>query len=341
MMSLPRLPAVVWFACPLLLGVLLVGCATAPPMPEGQIRKIDPGTPAPEPGLLLPDTDPVRWVSRRLSIPLGQPVEEAWAFADETVLNELSRAVWNGNGLRLGVLPASRGPVLTSVLGRTADRRDTQILSYGFPEEIRESPTLRAEFFADLTLPPRPVTMEFFTRGRLRMLMASRPLSNGATRVTLTPQHYLRRTTLLPRSPQERKLDGRVFNELAVEVTVGRRDILLLGFFQPAPPVVEDGADPNPPDAAEIQPPADSREIEPQSDPTNTTPPDDVPGNEETSDDDETITQDVEANDPGDAVDDVDADEEKVFPLNLGRGLFTTGIKDDDLQMLFLLRPLP
>lgn len=319
-----------WTAWSLLLSVMLVGCASDPPMPEGTIRTVDPGTPTPEPGILLPDSDPVRWVSRRLSLPVGQSTHDAWAFVDETVLNELSRAVWNGNGLRVGVMPASRGRALSEALGETIDLRDTQILSYGFPEDIRESPTLRAEFFADLTLPPRPVTMEFFTRGQLRMLMASRPLGNGSTRVTLTPQHYVRKTTLLPRSPQERKLDGRVFDELAVEITVGRSDILLLGFYQPPPPTPEEGDS----EAKEEAATSEDKPLEPLPDPgvPESLPQGEGPDADEPINiDDQEFEVEVEIEEPA----------EELPPLNLGRGLFTTGVDDDDLQLLFLLRPLP
>jgi len=305
--------------------IVLMGCANDPTQPEGKIRTIDPVRPDAEPGLLLPGSDPVRWVSRRLSFPLGQPVEDAWALANEGVLNELSRAVWNGNGLRLGVMSASRGPAFAVALRNPADRRDTQLLSYDFPEEMRESPPLRAEFFADLTIPPRPVTMEFFTRGRLRMLMSSRPLGNGSTRVTLTPQHYLRRTTLLPRSPQERKLDGRVFDELAVKVTIGPREILLLGFFQPAPPAE---------DTEETAPPDEPKDTDPPSgpEPSNSESSDAVPELVKEQNDSESQPMDEDPIEEAEAVN---------LPLNLGRGLFTTGINDDDQQFLFLLRPLP
>lgn len=315
----------------LILGAMLAGCANDPPMPDDKVVFVDPGTPAPEPGILLPDSDPVRWVSRRLSLPLGQSTQDAWAFVDETVLNDLSRAVWNGNGLRVGVMPASRGRALSQALGDPRDRRDTQILSYGFPEDVRESPTLRAEFFADLTLPPRPVTMEFFTRGQLRMLMASRPLGNGSTRVTLTPQHYLRKTTLLPRSPQERKLDGRVFDELTVEITVGRSDILLLGFYQ-KPPLTPEEGEPQPEEAAA----AEDKPLEPLPDPGD---PESLPQGED-PETDEPINID---NQEVEVKLEVEAEEtaEEPPPLNLGRGLFTTGVDDDDLQLLFLFRPLP
>lgn len=320
-----------WIAWSLLLSATLVGCANDPPMPDGKVRTVDPGTPAPEAGVLLPDTDPVRWVSRRLSVPLSQSTEDAWAYVDETVLNELSRAVWNGNGLRVGVMPASRGRALSAALGGIVDRRDTQILSYAFPEEVRESPPLRAEFFADLTLPPRPVTMEFFTRGRLRILMASRPLGNGVTRVTLTPQHYVRKTTLLPRSPQERKLDGRVFDELSVEIAVGQSDILLLGFYQP-PPVPEEAE----PQAEEETGAPEDQPLDPLPDPGV---PESLPQDEGPEADGPINLENQEA----EVEVEVEAEEaaKELPPLNLGRGLFTTGVEDDDLQLLFLLRPLP
>ncbi|MEM6854191.1 MAG: hypothetical protein AAF911_07640 [Planctomycetota bacterium] len=316
------------FACLLMGAVWLGGCATPTPDIDGIIRPVDPGRPGPEAGLMLPENNPVRWVSRKLAVPLEQSTEDAWAEANEDVLSPLSRAVWNANGLRVGVLPAARGRAFSDALGSTLDPRDTQILSYSFPEDVRESPPLRAEFFADLTVPPRPVTIETFTRGRIRMLMASRPLGNGNTRVTLTPQHYQRRTTLLPRTPQERELDGRVFDELTIEVTVGRNDLLLMGFYQP------------PPETNNTEPET-SDEVSPSSE---TDGPAALPNrlaideNGEPISDGDTIAE-TESDVEMDASD--ETAEAAIPPLNLGRGLFTTGIRDDDLQFVFLLAPSP
>ena len=166
-------------------------------------------------------------------------LRKAWAVVDESVLPDLSRAVWNGNGLRVGLLPAGQGGVFMSALGEVDKTRDVQILSYDFLEELRASPPLNAAFYADLTLPPLPVQHETLTGGTLRMLMASRPLGNGITRVTLTPQHHVPKTTLLPRSPQQRVLDGRVYDELSVQIDVSYDQVLVMGFFEIAPPVAE------------------------------------------------------------------------------------------------------
>ncbi|MEM9418121.1 MAG: hypothetical protein AAGA25_03570 [Planctomycetota bacterium] len=315
----------------LVVSFILVGCATEPEAPEGTIRTVDPGKPDAEAGLLLPGDQPVRWVSRRVSLPLGHSTQEAWGLADETVLNDLGRAVWNANGLRVGVMNAARGREFNEALGETIDRRDTQILSYNFLEDVRESPPLRAEFFADLTVPPNPVTLEYFTKGRIRLLMASQPLGNGSTRVTLTPQHFQRKTTLLPRTPQERELDGRVFDELSVEIDILSNQVLLLGFYQPPPPVTEDKAtesnNEEAPPTPETQAPTEAPSILPRT----------VEDADERTISIDKPEAEVAVEPKPNAAEEVD----EIPPLNLGRGLFTTGIKDDDLQMVFVFRALP
>ncbi|MEM1109701.1 MAG: hypothetical protein AAGH99_13530 [Planctomycetota bacterium] len=294
----------------LITGVFVIGCEQAPPPIDGKIRIVDPGRPAEETGILLPDRDPVKWLSRRVSLPLEQEVDESWDVINETILDDLSRAVWNGNGLRVGILPAARVPAFAAALGKPLEERDTQILSYSFLEDIRESPPLRAEFTADLTVPPNPVTLETFTKGRLRMLMSSQKLGNGLTRITLVPQHHRPRTTLLPRSPEERILDGRVFDELAVEFDVRPRDVLVLGYYRPA--------------TAE---PVDETQEVAEEQPTN--------GESPIVSEPEVLDIEIEEQDTS------ETDDETILVLNLGIGLFTTGLTEDDLQYLYVLRPLP
>lgn len=311
---------------PLLLSLgLLIGCATDPPAtPDDDFlpRSVEPSRPvaASDP---TADAAPINWISRRLSVGVDRSLSEAWSLSDEAVLPELSRAVWNANGLRVGVLPAVRGRDFVLALGEVTEVRDTQLLSHDYPEPLRRSPPLRAEFFADLTIPPRPVTIETLTRGRLRMLMASRALSGGRTRVTLIPQHHLDRATLLPLPPRERVLEGRVFDELSVQIDLDPQDVLLLGFYQSPLP---------------SQAPEDTPEDTPE------------PGGATTPDPSAAAAMPNDASDEADTASGIDTPDEPetpaaeeaepLPPLNLGRGLFTTGIADDDQQMLFLLRPL-
>ncbi|MEL7087440.1 MAG: hypothetical protein AAGL98_03210, partial [Planctomycetota bacterium] len=219
--------------------LLLYGCTAAePPMPEGRIRVIDPG-PLGGPTAGSAST-PVRWFARRVVVRLNHPVEELWGLTDETILPEVSRAVWNGNGLRAGLLSAGQADEFSAALGRALEVRDSEIRSFDEPGLLRRSQPLRAEFFADLTVPPLSVTKEYFTRGRLQLLMSSRPRGDGSALLTLLPQHHVPRSNFIARTAAEKILDGRVYDELGVELNVGTNEALLIGFYQPAPPEPEE-----------------------------------------------------------------------------------------------------
>lgn len=311
------------FLCSLA-SLFLAGCNTEPPVPEGGIRVVDPG-PMGE-ATARPTTEPVDWLSRRTTVRLSHPVEELWALTDETILSEVSRAVWNGNGMRVGLLSAGQADEFGEALGKTFEVRDTHIRSFDEPRLLRRSPPLRAEFFADLTVPPLPVTKEYFTRGRLQLLMSSRPRGDGSALLTLLPQHHMPRSNFVPRTAAEKLLDGRIYNELGIEVNVGPSEALLIGFYQPPPPAPDESTP-----KSNVSP-----EAQDASNPENLPAPPATPGAEESPPPQTTVQFEAE-----DAEGETPAAETPDLPLNLGRGLFTTGVRDRDLQILFLLRPLP
>lgn len=299
---------------------VLLGCETEPPMPEGRIRVIDPGPLGDE--ATRPTGPGVRWLVRQVALRLDEPVEKLWSASDETILSEVNRAVWNGNGLRAGLLPSSAAETIYEVLGEAREARDFQIRNFGDPELLRRSPPLRADFFADLTVPPLPENIEYFTRGRLQLLMTSRPRGDGSALITLLPQHHVPKSTFVARTAAEKLLDGRLYDELGVELNIGTNEVLLLGFYQTAPPSRED----------ELSKPDVS--VSPET--------------PEESSRDETAepatTDETESNPPEPTPPPVQTEIESATPeaeLNLGRGLFTTGVRDRDLQFFLLLRPLP
>jgi hypothetical protein len=306
-----------------LAGLMLAGCATKPePIDAGRgVVTVQPEFSEEAKREMAQRSNPVRWLVRRIAVRQDTPVASAWAIADEDVLPAISRAVWNGNGLRLGRLSAGDADDFGQALGKPVELRDTQLVSFGYLDVLRQSPPLAATFAADLTVPPGPVYQETFTGGRLRLLIKSRPLGNGTARLTLTPQHYRPRVSLLPRTPVEKILDGRVYDELSVQVDVRTNQALLLGLYRPADPEPPTQT-PTPPQVEDASTAASTTEpVEPQdregNDPDTTSP----------EDEDLTITFTEPPQPRG--------------PLTMGQGLFTTGLKDHDLQLLFLLRPLP
>ncbi len=256
------------------------------------------------------DQSSVRWLVRRLLVRLDHPLEPVWTLADETVLPEISRAVWNGNGLRVGRLDASKYLEFAQTIGQTVNTDDMQLLITKYAEVLRRSPPLAAEFLADLTVPPAAVRIESFTKGHLQMLMEAADRGNGQIEVVLTPQHHRPRASLLPRGSHEKILDGRVFDELSVSFQIGMDHTLLLGLYLPPPP-------------AELTRPDEAANLD--ADAANSNQP--KLGPQKRNHPDEFVFEQAKQSaDP---------------TLNLGRGLFTTGLKDHSLQILYLLRPLP
>ena len=210
------------------------GCGGPPPVvqPEGRINvlperpslRTDPGTPAAHRA--------ARCLVRTVTLPLNRPLEEAWAMLDEGVLPDLSRAVWNANGLRLGLLTAADADNFGRALGPPDGFTDQSLVAIDRPTVLRRSPPLRADFVADLTRPPAPRHVESFTGGQARLLITARPATGGAA-LDIIPQHYLARRTLVVRDPLDKLLDGRVFEELAARVVLPPGQALVLGYSLP------------------------------------------------------------------------------------------------------------
>ncbi|MEO1235860.1 MAG: hypothetical protein AAFX76_03620 [Planctomycetota bacterium] len=295
-------------------AVLWVGGCGSPAAVEDDFRitPLPPPTTADDAERIAAEQPtPVLWSTRRLLLPLFSTLEEAWAVTDETVLPDLSRTVWNANGLRVGLLSSDAAASFGEALGPSAETIDGRLLMADRFEALRRSPPLRASFVADLTVPPGPMNRVEFTGGRLQLLISTRDRGNGTAAVTLIPQHARPRASLLPRTAAEKLLDGRVFDELAIELIVAGHQAVVVGLYRPPPPEASTpGAEPPEEDAA-IDPSPLGVE-EPRAP--------DVP---EAADEDT----------------DPEATDDDLPPLNLGRGLFTTGIEDDDFQLLYVLRP--
>lgn len=270
------------------LGLGLAACDNAPPpVDKVEIRPQAP-TPTEDEAAILTNAPKVTCAIRLIAVPLDRPLDEAWSQVDETVLNELSRAVWNGNGLRLGVLNRANESDFADALGNLTFQKDSMYVGYDQLTDIRRSKPLRAEFFVDLTRPPAPMHIEHFTGGELCLLTAMRPAGIDAAYIELIPQHYKAKASLVPRTPMEKLLDGTIYRDLGVSLALAPSEALVIGLYRPAARVDTEQA---PEDSAVFEMP--------------------------------------------------DPQEQAELPLNLGRGLFTAGRTQDDLQFMMLLRVLP
>ena len=230
--------AVPWFVA---LMLAATGCAPSDRAPE----QAEPG---PTLADLRPRVQPPQETARssaaprfvlsvvRLNLPLDEAIDEAWALGQSDALPPAVVDAWRVNGLNVTVLDESQlerfGALLPAALGTG---RQTMILGSD-PVPLRVSPSLTSPRLVDLTLPPRTPKVIVIRGGRCQLLVQVERDEAGRTFIELTPHHHVVRTTLQPRTPQEKALDGRIFDELALRAPVAPGKLLAISLYRSAPP---------------------------------------------------------------------------------------------------------
>lgn len=262
-------------------GVLsLAACSptkptTDGPPPEVKVRDIAPTEPLGPPGEGAAANSGSRLAYRvqRVEVDLDRPLNLAWSLIDESPLPPIKRAVWENNGLRLGTLDAADAGELGESLAPTRSTQASTLINITEPTSVRSSARLNRPVPIDLTVPPMNVRREWADSGRIRLLMREADVTPGGVEVELTPQLYRPKAQLLPRSPGQRELDGRLYDALAVTVTIRPRELLIIGLNwpwetpEPIPNFLDDDTPPDeslssdppasqPPDGSEPPPPA-------------------------------------------------------------------------------------
>ncbi|MEM6257023.1 MAG: hypothetical protein AAGI37_01760 [Planctomycetota bacterium] len=180
-------------------------------------------------------------VIRRADVPLDESTDDAWSIINEQLVPPLTRGIWRGNGLRIGLLPRNQLDAYSEAMPQPVAFSRILINKSSYPVSILETPRLRGDlrFEIDLTRPPRPRSVETIQGGdnsTLRLLAKIETDAEGRHTLVLTPQHYVPSPlNLIPRDPLEREMDGRVFEELTLRVTPGEGQVAVVGLHWPWP----------------------------------------------------------------------------------------------------------
>ena len=206
-------------------------------------------TPEPEPEIPLPgfgDEGPAKpkgvyAVIRRADVPLDESTDDAWSIVNEQVVPPVTRGTWRGNGLRVGLLKRDQLDKYSQAMPQPVGFSRTLINKSAYLVPIVETPKLRSDvrFRVDLTRPPRPRLVETVKGGegsKLRLLARIETGEDGQHTLVLTPQHHIPSPLdLIPRDPLEKEMDGRVYEELSLRVTLGQDQIAVVGLHWPWP----------------------------------------------------------------------------------------------------------
>lgn len=180
-------------------------------------------------------------VIRRADVPLNESTDDAWSIINEQLVPPVSRGVWRGNGLRVGLLPRDQLDAYSEVMPQPVGFSRKLINKSAYLTPIIESPKLRSDlrFEVDLTRPPRPRAVEMIQGGKnstLRLMARIETEADGQHTLVITPQHFIPSPlNLIPRDPYEKDLDGRMYEELTLRITPGKNQIIAVGLHWPWP----------------------------------------------------------------------------------------------------------
>jgi len=189
----------------------------------------------------------------RIDMPLDARLEESWAYVDEQMAPLLTNGLWRVNGMRIGILHAENATAFAQSLPRIHGESRAKLYTSHYPTSVRSTPRLQNSVPVDVTVPPRSPTVYRARGGRLQLLVRIGRSDTGLVFVEATPHHFKPRVDLVPRSPLEKQLDGRVFRELAALLPITRDSAIVIGLDRPWPE-----AAPEPPSSSTptAQPPA-------------------------------------------------------------------------------------
>ncbi len=221
-----------------LLAVALCTCLLSCETTSPNANKAKPIVTNPTPAQAMGDPTVDKEVGamiNRLDMPLDVSLDDCWAQVDELEVPKLMHGLWQANGLRIGVLHAENAEAFAKALPPIYGESQAKLYSSHYPTAARSTPRLLEPVMVDLTVPPKSPTEYKAIDGRLQLLIRIGRSETGLAFVELTPHHYKQKTDLIPRSPLEKQLDGRVFRELSALLPITTDTAIIIGLNRPWP----------------------------------------------------------------------------------------------------------
>ena len=178
----------------------------------------------------------------RFIIPLESDLAESLAVLGASTLQSQIVKNYQANGLHVGLVDMQGYLYLKDNLPvpqqdpRTPDEPPKAILDArvyrltGANQLIPLSvtPYIKNRFKINYTSPDDKTRSITLTKGRSRFLTRISELPTGENTLEITPQHHLLKNTLMPRTPEQTILDGRVFDDLKLNAALDNNQLLVL-----------------------------------------------------------------------------------------------------------------
>lgn len=222
-------------------SVCLHGCEIPPTETSQEVSGVAPTAQPGAAGEAGDDADkpnadtPVGALIHRIDLPLDVSLDPLWDVVDESVVTLRTRGMWRTNGLRIGVLSADDALAFAEQLPTIHGESRAKLIGSPYPSSVRSTPRLIQPVMVDLTDPPKSPVVLRVRGGRLQLLAKITRDESGQAYLELTPHHYKPKPDLVPRSPLEKQLDGRVFVPLTARLALTPDTAVVVGLHRPWP----------------------------------------------------------------------------------------------------------
>lgn len=251
----------------LLLLASLTGCppqqskpAPAAPPPLPKISDLAPADPAIAPS---PDTPAPSWRLGRVDVqvlvyPLDDTrVELALGALTTPSLDAPLLSRWQANGFQIGMIDHDRLILFLANLPRTLGGRTTSIrpsIDYSPVTLIDRVPHMQPVRIVDET---GQIQQRQFIGGQYRLMvkLAADLNDQNLTRIDILPHHFGPRDSLLPRTPQEKLLDGTSFTDLRIDQPLDTEHVWVIWGQIDRQALLQRGVQEADPNATDPQPP--------------------------------------------------------------------------------------
>lgn len=172
-----------------------------------------------------------------------EDLSKFWSMISEKSIPKTTRLFWNKNGIRVGITSLHSLKKISQSLPTVYSSGSSRMTGSSHPLAIAKSNRLSSQ--VNIYLPgvkkssgnhKSKITghVVHITGGKAQLLAALIGDPSGRLFLDITPHHYQREFSLLPKPPLQNRLEGKIYHDLTLRISVRPGAIIVLGLYRRA-----------------------------------------------------------------------------------------------------------
>jgi len=164
----------------------------------------------------------------RLDLSFDESLVETKLMLEQQGVAPPIAPLWLDNGMFVRVVSKDALDDMLDALPQPSSAYRTRMTASDIPTPLDYDLVIRRRQRCVVALPDGVFEQLTLTGGRGRFLIEAAPQDDGSVLVSMTPQHHQQKVSVAPRSVLEKQLDGRVFEQLRLQVRLEADEFLVV-----------------------------------------------------------------------------------------------------------------